>query len=904
MRILIDGQSLQTDSRIRGIGRYAEGLIEGLAKTGSEVVVLFNGIDSKYIEAVKRLAEIVPEAKTEVFYAIGDCSSLNVNGLDYFLSTKLYQDAVNRINPDVFLCPSMFEIGQNFVCPPVERISKFYPVAIVNHDLIPFENFDRYLPDREYREAYFSILRTFLSGELFLCNSKFTERQLQKYFPGSQTAVVWGASFTVELENVHKGEYIFYCGGLDERKNVDFLCRAYAKLPYSLRSKYPLYICCRKNSSPAKELIKRVNRLNVGQQIQFVEAETNEELARLYAECKVFIFPSKLEGLGLPLIEALTFQAPVLTSHAASLPEIIDNPDALFSPYDEQQLTTKLQKVLTDPLALKQLQDYSDLNKTKFTWKKVGERTLEFLEQLISKRLKSRTATDSDLSAMVLPLELRKSYNLAQVRQVKRTIYFDVSVYWCTKAHTGIQRVVNKFMQYLPKELSDYNFDIAYIVCKDGTYWVAEYRDEKWKILTRANPVANDWYMSVDLCGNEILDREHDLIEWKKRGVKIFVYVHDIIFEKSPEYIINQETVSILKKWLRVVACNSDCVMSNSNSVIEDFKKWANSESIDLSSMHFLPQHLGSDIFIDNSDYLPKDTNTFQFICVSTIEPRKGYVTLLKSFIEALNNGMNAKLVVVGRPGWKANEEIQLLEENPYANTKIVWENDCSDDRLQKLYKQSDCFVFASYDEGFGLGIVEAARYGLPLLLRDIPIFRELAGKHALYFNDETLACRLADVASGKLELPSVKGMEVLTWKESVHKTAQRLIELSRNEFFSYLKNPDENTFVEPISELFAVDQSSTRKTENPPVKQVCDQLAVVRKFSTCQRIKFRILSKIWPSSERRRYYQDKADGIVRASLGSRHLSLIKRLKYSFGSCCAPTEEKRRHYADKLRRGI
>ena len=84
----------------------------------------------------------------------------------------------------------------------------------------------------------------------------------------------------------------------------------------------------------------------------------------------------------------------------------------------------------------------------------------------------------------------------------------------------------------------------------------------------------------------------------------------------------------------------------------------------------------------------------------------------------------------------------------------------------------------ASEAEGFGLPLIEAAHYGLPLLLRDIPVFREIAGPHASYFTEaipQLLAIRLAfwleEVSDGLA--PSSRSIQKLDWRTS----AQRLLE-------------------------------------------------------------------------------------------------------------------------------
>lgn len=919
MRILVDGQSLQTDSRIRGIGRYAEGLINGLSMNGAEVIVLLNGtFEPRCTEAVKQLKLVAPLAKVEVFFSLQNFNSTNINTIEYFISQELYFEAVQKIKPDIFICPSVFEVAQSFICPPIEQISKQHPVATVCHDLIPLENIPAYLPSQELQKCYLSLFRSFCSSNLILCNSQFSKDKLLNFLPNATTAVIWGASFTKQINNIEKKNYIFYCGGLDERKNVPFLCRAYANLPYHLRSQYPLYICCRKNTHATRELQRyifllssRFNKFGINFQIKLVEAENNADLARLYAECKLFVFPSKLEGLGLPLIEALTFRAPILSSNAASLPEIINNSDALFSPYDEKQLTEKLRTALTNQSILNNLQTYSNINQQKFTWDKVTKTALKHLNNLIDERQNNQLNHATNLSAMTLPRELNHDYLLSRIRQNKITIYFDVSIYHQTDARTGIQRVVQKFLRYLPSELKNFNFDICCITgTTDDCYRIIDYHDNSWKILGVAHPVANDWYMSVDLCADQILKHKSELLSWKTHGVKLFIYIHDIIFNDHPEFVVNPKTVTILRNWLEFSVINSDCIMCNSITVANNVKRWARTNNIDISKKYLIPQHLGTDLNLKPLK-THKNNKEFQFISVSTIEPRKGYKSLLTAFIKALDSGTKARLVIVGRRGWKSNEVEDILKNNPYANKQIVWENDCSDEKLKNLYDQSDCFVFASYDEGFGIALVEAAQFGLPLLLRDIPIFREIATDHAIYFSDENLTDYIKSISSKTIELPSISGMNICTWEQSVHNTVVQLLKLANNELFSHLKNTSNKYYYESILDLQSCpdDEKTNSSAQNRQSPQSVDNnhnqsRLLVRKYSKLNRIKFKILSKIHPSKTKRRHYIDKYNGVPMPEFSTRPPSVYKILKYAIGSCIALTKEKRNHYKFKLKKLI
>jgi glycosyltransferase involved in cell wall biosynthesis len=91
------------------------------------------------------------------------------------------------------------------------------------------------------------------------------------------------------------------------------------------------------------------------------------------------------------------------------------------------------------------------------------------------------------------------------------------------------------------------------------------------------------------------------------------------------------------------------------------------------------------------------------------------------------------------------------------------------------VYSASTCLIAASYGEGFGLPLIEAAQHGLPILARDIPVFREVAGKHASYFtaNDpEELAKAIETWISEYDNNTHIKsnGMSHLTWKQSAEK--------------------------------------------------------------------------------------------------------------------------------------
>jgi len=88
----------------------------------------------------------------------------------------------------------------------------------------------------------------------------------------------------------------------------------------------------------------------------------------------------------------------------------------------------------------------------------------------------------------------------------------------------------------------------------------------------------------------------------------------------------------------------------------------------------------------------------------------------------------------VGREGWLMDGFVHQLKSHHLLGSRLFWFSEASDEYVNKIYNASTCLIAASYDEGFGLPLVEAARFGKPIIARDIEIHREVAGSSAFYF--------------------------------------------------------------------------------------------------------------------------------------------------------------------------
>ena len=166
---------------------------------------------------------------------------------------------------------------------------------------------------------------------------------------------------------------------------------------------------------------------------------------------------------------------------------------------------------------------------------------------------------------------------------------------------------------------------------------------------------------------------------------------------------------------------------------------------------------------------------------VGTLEPRKAYVEVLEAFERLWQEGLPLKLVFVGKQGWMVEGLVGKLRSHPELNRLLFWLEEISDVDLVKVYGSCTCLIAASYGEGFGLPLVEAARNKLPIIARDIPVFREVAGENAFFFQSNTpieLAHKIKEwiqiFETGKN--PRSEKISWITWKQSAEKLKRKII--------------------------------------------------------------------------------------------------------------------------------
>lgn len=180
--------------------------------------------------------------------------------------------------------------------------------------------------------------------------------------------------------------YILYLGGLDRRKNVAALVRAFARLKRDRDIPELLAIAgtLRPGDSFFYDPRPDLERLGMSRSVRLLGPVADDDLRALHARAEAFAFPSRYEGFGLPPLEAMACGTPVVCSMASSLPEVVGDAALLFDPGIEESLVEALWRVLTEPDLRRELSRRGIERAAAFTWEKTTRATMAVWQEVSS----------------------------------------------------------------------------------------------------------------------------------------------------------------------------------------------------------------------------------------------------------------------------------------------------------------------------------------------------------------------------------------------------------------------------------------------------------------------------------------------------------------------------------------
>jgi len=289
-------------------------------------------------------------------------------------------------------------------------------------------------------------------------------------------------------------------------------------------------------------------------------------------------------------------------------------------------------------------------------------------------------------------------------------------------------------------------------------------------------------------------------------GLRIVLLVYDLLPLRHPE-LFPAHIPELVVSWYGRMLSIADATLCISRVCADDVIAWLDEEPIRRDAP--LPigvVHLGGDFrVLDEGRGVSPETLTAlnsarkrpTVIIVGTVEPRKGYPQVLAAFERLWETGEDLGLIVVGNQGWNMEKFANRLERSPEIGQRLHWLRRCGDAELRALYAASKGLLMASRHEGFGLPIAEARHAGLPILARDLPVFREVAGSQARYFSGDD-----PQILTESLRRWSMEGFgprpitsASLTWDESYRDVCDAIL---KNRWYAMWRSKSRSAGVAP----------------------------------------------------------------------------------------------------------
>ncbi|HUY90537.1 MAG TPA: glycosyltransferase family 1 protein [Pirellulales bacterium] len=390
MRIGIEMLGVQSAGRTRGVGRYTRQLVSHLLTRGSprEIVLYFHaglpgGEDAWPGRPAVR--DLAPAGDGGLASAVARLAAENPDRLDALLLT----------------CP--LEHFRGYL-PPAPRGGRLRLAAIV-YDLIPALFPEQYLAHPVIAEAYRRALAAIEQYDLLLPISAAARddclRRLrtpadrivnisaggdfERFFPRGPAAPSPAAAEVLRKHGLTE-PFVYCMTALDHRKNLDGALAAFALLPESLRQTHRLALTCAMSSDDDYARLQQiVAESPAAERIALTGALDDAALRVMYQHCAAFLFPSRCEGFGLPILEALQCGAPVVAGNNSSQIEVVGEAGLLADAESPAEIARQLRRLLEDAELSRRLREAAPAQARRFRWEQSAERCRAALEQVVAR---------------------------------------------------------------------------------------------------------------------------------------------------------------------------------------------------------------------------------------------------------------------------------------------------------------------------------------------------------------------------------------------------------------------------------------------------------------------------------------------------------------------------------------
>lgn len=275
------------------------------------------------------------------------------------------------------------------------------PFVVTIHDLILLEEprsakattRHPFVYAAKYQAYHLVLVHALKKSKAIIAVSDYTKSSILKHFPflsEEKIHVIYEGLTDLSQTLPHTpskkththNPYFLYVGNAYPHKNLDTLIEAFALFHH----RYPEVhlVLAGRDDLFYHRLQKKIQEKKINREtVRFVFNPTDQDLANLYRQASLYLFPSRCEGFGLPPLEAMSFGTPVLASKRSSLPEILGEAAVYFDPEDTINLSHTMEKVFNDPLLQNQLRQKGYEQIKRYSWSKMAEQTLQIYQSCV-----------------------------------------------------------------------------------------------------------------------------------------------------------------------------------------------------------------------------------------------------------------------------------------------------------------------------------------------------------------------------------------------------------------------------------------------------------------------------------------------------------------------------------------
>ena len=264
------------------------------------------------------------------------------------------------------------------------KLPKNIPAVTTIHDLV-WKRFAHTMNKRTYLGERLFFAKTLKRADKIISVSQSTANDLQQYFPhyADKIDVIYPGAHKPACQPQHKGKpFALFVGTMEPRKNLNRLIDSYAAMPH--KDRLDLIIVGGVGWGGIN-LEASIKRHGLNNHIRTITNANDTIINQLYADCHFLVMPSLYEGFGLPLVEAMKYGKPVITSNISSMPEVAGAAGLLVDPRSADAITAAMGKLATDQELYANLSSAAKKRADEFTWQKTSQLLFRCFQNVKSK---------------------------------------------------------------------------------------------------------------------------------------------------------------------------------------------------------------------------------------------------------------------------------------------------------------------------------------------------------------------------------------------------------------------------------------------------------------------------------------------------------------------------------------